>query len=528
MQTWLNRLSLGKKFGLIVLLPAVLIVLMGGLSYTCIERIQAGQAESLVVSRKSEALSRFVNDCNILRTVHISMIAAGHDEGYLKKRSDRLKEYEQRLDKSIADLESQPWSKDGKPLVDDAISNQKKYLKGFPEVLAKAKAGKMDADPTLMEANVGDARKSREAVDASIKRQLTKTDQINSDTAAFGNRTKMAIIAFSVVSVGLGLLVAWVILKHVQGEIRKVSLAMHGLAAGNLTQRAGLTSKDEIGQIATDLDAALEKLAMSMRTIKQISEQAASGTMELSATAEQLNATTIDLSKGADEQRQAMATSASALEQVVASIKEVAQGLDAASHLAEESQRVTNAGLASAEETTRTMQAIRESSEKVGRITKVIREIANQTNLLSLNAAIEAAKAGQSGKGFAVVAEEIRKLAERSGGAANEIHTLISESSERVNAGSETVEKVYRSLQAIEANTTERSKGVLAINLAIEEQAKASEEVNRSVSTTASLTDRNASATTQLAASIHETKRTIDDIASTATQLQQLTQAFSI
>jgi methyl-accepting chemotaxis protein len=528
MQTWLNKLSLGKKFGLIVLLPAVLIVLMGGLSYTCIERIQAGQEESYVAARKYEVMSRFVNDCNILRTVQISMIAAAHDEAYLVKRSERLKEYENRLEKSIKDIGLLPWTPEGKVLVDEAISSQRKYMDAFPAVLAKAKAGKIDGDPALMEANVGDARKSRDAVDASLKRQLAKTDRINRDTAAFGDRVQIAMIVFTIVSVGLGLLLAWVILKHVQGEINKVSSAMHALAAGNLTLRADVRSKDEIGQIARDLDTALEKLARSMRTIKQISEQAASGTTELSATAEQLNATTADLSQGADEQRQAMGTSATALEQVVASIREVVQRLDVASHLAEESRRVTHAGLTSAEETTRTMQAIRESSEKVGRITKVIREIANQTNLLSLNAAIEAAKAGQSGKGFAVVAEEVRKLAERSAGAANEIHTLISESGERVHEGSETVEKVYRSLQAIEANTAERAKGVVAITQAINEQAKASEEVNHSVSTTAGLTDRNASAAIQLAASIQETKRTIDDIASTTVQLQQLTQAFTI
>lgn len=528
MHHWLSRLTLGKKFGLIILLPAVLIASMASLSFYCIDRIQKGQEESLVVSRKYEVLARFVNDCNILRTVHISMIAAAHDEAYLKKRAERLREYEQRLEASIADLEKQPWSQEGRVPVEEAIAYQKKYLKGFPEVLAKAKAGKLDADPALMEANVGDARKSREAVDRSLKRQITKTDQINSDTAAFGDRTQAAIVVFAVVSVALGLLVAWIILRHIQGEIKKVSVAMHGLSVGNLTQRAELTSKDEIGAIGADLDAALDKLAGSIRSIKLISEQTASGTMELSATAEQLNATTLDLSRGADLQREAMGTSSSALEQVVASIREVVQRLESARQLAEESQRVTNAGLASAEETTLTMQAIRESSEKVGRITRVIREIANQTNLLSLNAAIEAAKAGQSGKGFAVVAEEIRKLAERSAGAASEIHTLISESTDRVNAGSETVEKVHRSLQAIEANTAERSKGVVAINLAVGEQAKASEEVNRSVSTTAGLTDQTASATTQLAASIHETKKTIDDLALTATQLQQLTQAFTI
>ena len=528
MKSWLNRLSLGKKFGLIILLPAIFIVLMAGLSWLCIEKIQDGQAESLVVSRKAEILSRFVNDCNILRTVHISMLAAPHDEAYLAKRSERLKEFEGRLAKSIQDLEQQTWTPEGKALVVEAIEHQKKYVEGFTVALAQAKLGKLDGDPKFMEANVGEARKSRDAVEGALQRQLKKTDQINSDTASFGDRTQMTIIGFAIVSVALGLLMAWVVLKNVQGEIRKLSLAMHALASGDLRQRARVASQDEIGQIGADLDRAMDQLGNSIRSIKEISEQTASGTMELSATAEQLNSTTVDLSKSADSQREAMSTSATAMSQVVASIRAVATRLEAARHLAVASQQVTDAGLASAEETTTTMQAIRESSEKVGRITTVIADIARQTNLLSLNAAIEAAKAGTQGKGFAVVAEEVRKLAERSARAATEIQGLIEESYERVNAGAETVAKVHQSLQAISENTRERSEGVQAINRAIEEQARASQDVNQSVSTSADLTDRNASATTQLAASIHETMKTIEDLASTATRLQELTQAFSI
>jgi methyl-accepting chemotaxis protein len=528
MKKWLGSLSLGKKFGLVILLPAVLIMLMGSLSYSCIERIQTGQEASLEGTRNYEALSRYLVDINVLRTIHVSMIAAAHDPAYLAKRGERLREFEARVAQEVAEVEKRPWTGETRRLLDQALAIQGAYQKAFPSVLAKAREGRTDGDPALMEANIGDFRHARDAVEAALRQQVETVDRLTREAVAFGDRGQRFILAFSVVSVGLGLLLAWVIRKQVQGDLGQVSLAMRALAAGDLTRRTDVSSRDEIGAIAADLDRALEKLAESIRTIRQFSDQSASGTMELSATAEQLNATTSDLSKGADEQRQAMVASASAMEQVVSSIREVTQRLETARRLAEESQRVTNAGLANAEETTRTMQAIRESSEKVGRITKVIREIANQTNLLSLNAAIEAAKAGQSGKGFAVVAEEIRKLAERSAGAANEIHTLISESSERVNEGAETVDKVHRSLQAIEVNTTERSRGVVAINQALGEHAQASEEVNRSVTTTATLTGLTASATTQLAASIHETKKTIEDLASTAVQLRELTQAFTV
>ncbi len=174
------------------------------------------------------------------------------------------------------------------------------------------------------------------------------------------------------------------------------------------------------------------------------------------------------------------------------------------------------------------MAAIKESAAKVSRFTTLIAEIARQTNLLSLNAAIEAAKAGQHGKGFAVVADEIRKLAERSGSAAKEIFSLIQESDQRVEAGGKAVAEVARNLASIEQDVRRSAEQVHAISLAMEVQSGAGHEAEEAMAVTMRFTERSVSATAQLAASVGETARTIEELARLAGDLRGRLQRFRV
>ena len=174
------------------------------------------------------------------------------------------------------------------------------------------------------------------------------------------------------------------------------------------------------------------------------------------------------------------------------------------------------------------MAAIEESSAKVGRITTVIADIARQTNLLSLNAAIEAAKAGAQGKGFSVVAEEIRKLAERSGQAAKEINALIQESTERVQVGAASVGSVSRALTALEQAIQGSATRIETIIQATDVQARSAEQAEQAIGTTTQLSERSASATTELASSLDETTRTVEDLAQAANHLRDLGSRFTL
>ena len=529
MFNWIRSLRIAGKFTALLVVQVVLLVaitLGGFLSL----RTMGAEAKALGENQEqTKLLSMILNDTNTLRSVHISMIAAARNEAYLGKRAARQKEMEGRINQAWPKLEAMEWSPQEKPIVVAGVTAMKKYMDGFPALLARAGAStRPEADPALMEGNVGDQREGRESFEKLFNILQEDSTRRAAYSERLGNRMEMTMVASVLLAVLLGLGITVTVSRQVGATVAGIRASMEAVSRGDLTKPPTVDSQDELGEIGTHLQGLIRGLNSDIQAMALISERTASGATELAATAEELSATTHEISRSAERQRTAMDRSSTLLDGVVASTAKVTEAAAAAGRFSDESLKMSADGLASSEASTRAMAAIQESSAKVGRITTVIADIARQTNLLSLNAAIEAAKAGAQGKGFAVVAEEIRKLAERSGAAAKEISSLIDESTLRVKDGATATEGVRHIFEAIEANITARAKGARFIATTMNQQTEACGEVVAAVGTTAQLTEGNASATTQLASTLQETTRTIDDLARLSQELQGMATRFKL
>jgi methyl-accepting chemotaxis protein len=517
---FLASLNVGRKFVLVLSVQCVLLSLVTALGWFGIEGSKAvtGRLEQNVV--KSRMIGRALNDSNVLRTVHISVIAAAHDDAYQAKRAPRMHEYDGRIEEILQQFPALPWTGAERPLAASGMDFMKKYMDGFPAVLAAARNRKESAVPELMEGNVGIQRQAREALEALQDSVLKSSEAVVADSAFQGRRREAWILAMALGGMLVGVGFVRLVSKQVGGAVKDLERSMSALQHGDLTVRSQVEGRDELNHISQSLNLAVVQLREDMQAMAQIAEQNASSATQLAATGEQINSATVEISRGAEQQREAMQKSTVALGEMAGSVQEALRGAGTAEQLAQGSLETSREGMRSAGESTQAMAAIRESAQKVSRITTVIAEIARQTNLLSLNAAIEAAKAGQQGKGFAVVAEEIRKLAERSGAAAKEIFGLIEESDRRVAAGGTAVAAVAASLGSIEQDVRRNAEQVHAIARALEAQSRSGGQVSQAMAATLASSERNASATTQLACSVTETARTIDELARLAGALR--------
>jgi len=257
------------------------------------------------------------------------------------------------------------------------------------------------------------------------------------------------------------------------------------------------------------------------RPIRRIAGSLSEGANQVNSAAAQVSQAAQQLAEGASEQAASLQETSSALEQLAAQTRSNADNARKANELGQQAREAAQNGDQTTSQLADAMQAINEASAQIGKIIKVIEEIAFQTNLLALNAAVEAARAGEHGKGFAVVADEVRSLAQRTAEASREITTLIEDSVNRVKEGTQVADEVGRSLGKIVNDVTQVTQLINNIAQASEEQAQGVEQINTAVSQMDKVTQQNAAGAEEGASSAEELNA---QAAMVKTMVEQLTE----
>ncbi|REB08800.1 methyl-accepting chemotaxis protein [Sporosarcina sp. BI001-red] len=485
---------------------------------------------------------------------------------------DKFDEHYEKINKSISSMQQLASSDGMKKSLSETKELNTKFYAISQDIIKMTKEDDLEGAIHLMDTEMRPINDGlRETLTEMINYQNTQLGIGNKNALKTAKNAKLGLLGASLIALVLSAIIATIITRSISRPVTLLSKAVSVVASGNLSDEdIHLKSKDELNDLANSFNEMKQSLRTLIGGVNDNALHLTASAEELSASTYEVSQTSEEMAKSIDSVAQGTQLSASAagessiaMEETAVGVQRIAESATQLNDSAEKTMHIaTESGQTietakeqmdiiyqSSTQTSELIQRLSHQSEEIENITNVITGITEQTNLLALNAAIEAARAGEHGKGFAVVADEVRKLAEESKKSASQIVELtmaiqmdtknveqsVSESMGNVEHGIRVVEDAGRTFLEIVKAVQIMSNQIAEISTATEQISASAEEVSSSVNEIAgqarsasAQTAQNAVAMEEQMATIEEINAVAQDLSNKAVDLQEMIQQFRV
>ena len=467
---------------------------------------------------------------NVLRMRILSFrVLVNRDPAALQDAQTRIGVLVDKLRSAQASYAALPSQPEEAQLYKTFTATLDSYMQAQEQMLELSRQNRLDEMRTLINTRIKDGTDQMgEQLNKLVALNTGYAKTASAEAGANYSSAILGIVVVAVLAALMTILLAWLLTRSIVTPLNRALLAAQTIADGNLSKTIEADGQDEPGRL-------LGALSTMQANLRKTIEQIAGSATQLGAAAEELSAVTQDASRGLQQQNNEIEQAATAVNEMTAAVEEVARNAVSTSEASSQSTQAAREGRDRVVETVDAIQTMTQDvhttslmieglaaqGRDIGKVLDVIRAIAEQTNLLALNAAIEAARAGEAGRGFAVVADEVRALAHRTAQSTQEIEKMVAgiqngtgeavasmqQSNQRTQSTLEMARAAGVALEQITQSIHLINERNLVIASASEEQAQVSREVDRNLVNIRDLATQSATGANQTSAASHELSR---------------------